>query len=107
MFDDLAFLDIPEAIETNSRNFKSRAFPNPATSMVKIEFDNHEIKTHSLKIFNQNGQEVYLKDYLTNTGFFEIGLDHLTGGLYFYQVRNLIDRKISSGTSYIRHVTSV
>ena len=102
MFDDLVFYDIPEAIETNSRNFKSRAFPNPATSMVKIEFDNHEMETHSLKIFNQNGQEAYLKDYQTNTGFFEIGLGHLPGGVYFYQVRNLIDGKISSG-SFIKN----
>lgn len=102
MFDDFLIIDIGEGIEANSRNFKSSAFPNPATSMVKIEFDNHEMETHSLKIFNQNDQEAYLKDYQTNTGFFEIGLGHLPGGVYFYQVRNLIDGKISSG-SFIKN----
>ncbi len=73
-------------------------FPNPATSMVKIEFDNHEMEMHSLKLFNQNGQEIHLNDSQVNTGFFEINLDRLPGGLYLYQVRNLINGKISSGS---------
>jgi len=59
-------------------------YPNPATSEVCINFDDHgSVKEGKLQLINANGQVLYVKEYhaeLPPTQM--ISIDHLPGGIY-------------------------
>ena len=60
--------------------------PNPASSTINIEGNNITCKSLQLKIYDMNGNEVYLRNFEIFNGYLKIDLDfnNLTTGSYLF-----------------------
>lgn len=68
-------------------------FPNPVVSVVFFKFDEQSEEKSRLRVFNSVGQIVLQQIFYSSE--IEVSLDHLSTGLYFYEVSR--GQKLSSG----------
>lgn len=101
MFDNLDFFDMQTCSvnEYQFNNISSKAYPNPGSSKIIIEFKNLKNEEFVLQVYSSKGERVYLKERI-NTD--QIVLLNLTSGIYTYRLVSLKGRKISNGKLVVK-----
>ena len=89
------FIDNCTDISETGADDDVAVYPNPAKSMLNIEFNNETGAEYQVMIYNHLGQIVYQSEKVSTTGKqkLELNIAHLTEGLYFV--------KISSGEKVV------
>jgi L-ascorbate metabolism protein UlaG (beta-lactamase superfamily) len=64
-----------------------KVFPNPSNNITNIEFSNTKNESHTLTIYNINGQEVRKIENITNEAV-KVENRNLENGMYFFQLQN-------------------
>lgn len=77
---------------TREGKVKMRAFPNPSSGMLKVEWEEHFSR---LEIVSMDGRSVLSKTFSTPVSFATLNLE-LEAGLYMLRVRNQENEQISS-----------
>jgi hypothetical protein len=81
-----------EIIELNQNSFS--VFPNPATSIINIQFNNETLINHSIEVINSLG-ELQNIDYVSQIDRIILSIGDLSNGVYFINVINNIDNSIN------------
>ena len=81
-----------EIIELNQNSFS--VFPNPATSIINIQFNNETLINHSIEVINSLG-ELQNIDYVSQNDRIILSIGDLSNGVYFINVINNIDNSIN------------
>lgn len=88
MIDNFAFEDYAESVVSLPKNtFQSKAFPNPASEQLSIEFENLENEHFELFLYNAYGQLILTKQ-IEAANFIDISLHLLPQGIYHYELKN-------------------
>jgi len=78
-------------IEEVTANFTFGMYPNPSTDkQITIVYDSKKTAKNQIEIYNINGQQVYKKQLVKNSGFYNqtIDLNQLTNGIYLVKVKS-------------------
>ncbi|MBI1287628.1 MAG: T9SS type A sorting domain-containing protein [Flavobacteriales bacterium] len=101
MFDDLHFEDWAEGIEEQKfQNLSSKAYPNPTSSSLTIEFDNTRNQLFQLNIFDALGRVIYSKSATDQR--ISVPTDGLNSGIYHYTLTNNELSRRASGRFVVR-----
>ncbi|HEV7230003.1 MAG TPA: PCMD domain-containing protein [Bacteroidia bacterium] len=95
--DDLSFT-LPAGINEDQLNQKITLSPNPASDVVKI--DNLPFNATGIQIYDACGKMV-LYDRIS-APFYELGLEGISQGLYFYRVTGMNQGLLKQGKLVIR-----
>jgi hypothetical protein len=101
MFDDFYFQDWSEGINEFQNQFLSKAYPNPASGLITIEFENEDNSTHLITIYNCMGQSI-IENKSTEEDFMEIDLSNYNSGIYFFKLAKIRNWEMSSGKIIIQ-----
>ena len=75
-----------EILSIESSEIKTKVFPNPTNSKIRIE-SNHPLK--NIQLFNMRGQELNaIINSTTDAGVIELDISTLASGLYVLKIRN-------------------
>ena len=80
--------DIDEHVFSKEDKKECIVFPMPFKDFVSFKIDG-TFKNSYLRIYNIFGQIVYKKNININTNIFTINLNHLTSGIYLYNINNV------------------
>lgn len=72
-----------------------RLYPNPATTVINIDFTRGYERGYTLQIFNFLGKVMYEQQNLPEKN--SINLTQFTRGLYIYQLRDRSNRLVETG----------
>lgn len=76
-------------------------FPNPASNNLTIEWDMAESRFYQLSIYDNLGRLVYTQAAISNNQV-ELDVSQYKSGLFFYKLRNEVDRTFTSGSFIIK-----
>lgn len=80
-------------------NEKVKIYPNPSTENFMIEFTDGKNENRTLTIYNSTGQ--LIKTIKTNKNIVTIDNEHITSGLYFYQIQRATDKRLIGQGKFI------
>lgn len=63
-------------------------FPNPATNVLNVTYDLASTNEGSFELINLVGSTVYTKTLTEERGEFELNIEKLARGVYFYAIKN-------------------
>ena len=83
----ISSFDITGTIETTSTDHNFKIYPNPATDVINVSFDNAETSSFTVDIFNLAGQKLNTSYYNGNIEkSLQIDVSNLTTGLYYLKL---------------------
>ena len=92
----ISSFDITGTIETTSTDHNFKIYPNPATDIINVSFDNLETSSFTVSIFNLSGQKLNTINSHSNIEqSLQIDVSNLSKGLYYLK---LISEKSSITT---------
>ena len=71
-------------------NINIKVYPNPSADNVTIEITSSKNANRTLTIYNSTGQ--LIKTIKTNKNIVTIDNEHISSGLYFYQIQSTVDK---------------
>ena len=85
-----AFVDLITGIQHITGNSSFRLYPNPATGLLNILFENDQVSETRVCIADVTGREIIRNDYRTVAGgqALQISTGSLAAGTYLLQVSN-------------------
>ncbi len=72
--------------ESTEKNIDFSLYPNPAQTLINIEFENASSENYTISIVNVLGQTVYSKQ--TNDSKIQISVDEFLSGIYLVKVQS-------------------
>lgn len=81
-------VSVDELIQSNQINLS--IYPNPTTKVVSMNIDQSDLISHTVSIYNVNGQLVSIKEYQS-----QIDVSELNNGTYFMEVITKDGRGVS------------
>jgi hypothetical protein len=95
MFDDIQIEDWAEGIrDVGFYQFKSKAYPVPASEKLQIDFSNEEQFLFEVITYDYTGVEVNRVQNITS-GSVSIDISDFTPGVYFYNLISKAEQKQS------------
>ena len=81
-------------IETSNTGSNFKIYPNPATDVINVNFDNNETSSFTINIFNLTGQKLKTVSSQGSIGqSIQIDISDLSKGIYYL---NLVSEKINT-----------
>lgn len=72
-----------------------RFYPNPATTVVNIDFQKLDARGYSIQIYNFLGKKMFESKNMTQKT--SINLNEFNRGMYIYQLRDRTGRMVEAG----------
>ena len=94
------YTDPAAGIEHMQHRVDVQVFPNPAVGELYFRFDVQRTEVASIHLADMTGRVVYSTDvaqYEKGDNTIRIPVDRLQPGVYFYQVRNAVNRPLAAG----------
>ncbi len=74
-------------VDVNEPEISSvRIFPNPAKSIINIEYDNPPIHNLNIELYNQLGQKINIDPFVNSGYSVVLNTSHVPGGYYFLRI---------------------
>ena len=74
-----------------------KTYPNPATTVVNIEFQKGYSRTYSIQILNTLGKKMYLAKFVPSSFAIDLRAEKFYRGVYIYQLLDKTGRIVESG----------
>ncbi len=102
MYDDLFFEDFYEGIYSRFHSeFNSFVFPNPADKWVTIEFDNTDLSSFHLEVFDVSGRLIIIESG-GKQGYIKVDISTFPKGSYMYRLVDLSSNRASCGKFIVK-----
>ena len=74
-----------------------KTYPNPATTIVTIEFQKGYSRNYSIQILNTLGKKMYLAKFVPTSFTIDLRTEKFFRGVYIYQLLDKTGRIVESG----------
>ena len=74
-----------------------KTYPNPATTIVTIEFQKGYSRSYSIQILNTLGKKMYLAKFVPSSFTIDLRAEKFYRGVYIYQLLDKTGRIVESG----------
>ena len=94
---DIELGDYVEGIEHSRMNdFNSNIYPNPGNQLMTIEFENNNLHSVLLEVFDDTGRLIF-RGSGEEQGDFRVNVSSFQSGAYFYRLVDHTSNRVSHG----------